>query len=123
MIAENFAKDRRVWAELAIIVMLAFVLAFGGVAQAQNTQILLAEDFEGLQLGPNVEERLAGEAVWTDTPPGGWTNDVSGVTQSLGRTKSSRYALLTYLPWKAYSQLVLRQSLTPLTVAVACRSL
>ena len=79
MIPEHFAKDWRVWAELAIIVMLAFVLAFGGVAQAQNTQILLAEDFEGLQLGPNVEERLAGEAVWTDTPPAGWTNDVSGV--------------------------------------------
>ena len=79
MIPEHFAKDWRVWAELAVIVMLAFVLAFGGVAQAQNTQILLAEDFEGLQLGPNVEERLAGEAVWTDTPPAGWTNDVSGV--------------------------------------------
>ena len=63
----------------SIVIMLAFVLAFGGVAQAQNTQILLAEDFEGLQLGPNVEERLAGEAVWTDTPPAGWTNDVSGV--------------------------------------------
>jgi len=41
--------------------------------------VLFAEDFEGLPLGPNVDEGLAGEAVWTDTPPEGWTIDESGV--------------------------------------------
>ena len=40
---------------------------------------VLAEDFEGLALGPNVEEELAGEQVWTDTPPTGWTIDESGI--------------------------------------------
>ncbi len=37
------------------------------------------EDFEGLELGPNVDEQLAGDEVWTDTPPDGWTIDESGI--------------------------------------------
>jgi hypothetical protein len=37
------------------------------------------EDFEGLELGPNVDEQLAGDEVWTDTPPVGWTVDESGI--------------------------------------------
>ncbi|MFH1718260.1 MAG: LamG domain-containing protein [Planctomycetota bacterium] len=41
--------------------------------------IVLSEDFEGLELGPNVDEALAGDEVWTDTPPAGWTVDESGV--------------------------------------------
>jgi len=41
--------------------------------------VLFAEDFEGLALGPNVDESLAGDAVWTDTPPEGWTVDESGI--------------------------------------------
>ena len=41
--------------------------------------ILLTEDFEGLSLGPNVDEALAGDRVWTDIPPDGWVIDESGV--------------------------------------------
>jgi len=41
--------------------------------------LLFAEDFEGLALGPNVDEALAGDAVWTDTPPDGWSIDESGI--------------------------------------------
>ena len=37
------------------------------------------EGFDGLALGPNVDEALAGDAVWTKTPPGGWSIDDSGV--------------------------------------------
>jgi hypothetical protein len=44
---------------------------------------LLVEGFESLPLGPNVDEQLAGEEVWTKTPPPGWTIDDSGVP-SLG---------------------------------------
>jgi len=44
-----------------------------------NTVLLLAEGFEGLPLGPNKDETVAGEAVWTKTPPSGWTLDDSGV--------------------------------------------
>ena len=40
---------------------------------------LFTEDFEGLPLGPNVDEALAGDAVWTKTAPEGWTIDDSGV--------------------------------------------
>jgi hypothetical protein len=59
--------------------LLALVLAFVGMAQAQETFVLLSEDFEGLPLGPNVDEGLAGDAVWTNIPPAGWINDASGV--------------------------------------------
>jgi len=41
--------------------------------------VLFAEDFEGLTLGPNIDEALAGDAVWTDTPPEGWAVDESGI--------------------------------------------
>jgi hypothetical protein len=38
-----------------------------------------SEDFESLVLGPNVDETLAGEAVWTKTAPAGWSIDDTGV--------------------------------------------
>jgi len=41
--------------------------------------VLFTEDFEGLELGPNVDEAVAGDAVWTDTPPEGWIVDESGI--------------------------------------------
>jgi hypothetical protein len=41
--------------------------------------VLFAEDFEGLTLGPNIDEGVAGEEVWTETPPEGWTIDESGI--------------------------------------------
>ena len=45
--------------------------------------VLFAEDFEGLPLGPSIDEGttqgVAGENVWTDTPPEGWTIDESGI--------------------------------------------
>ena len=41
--------------------------------------VLLSEDFNGLALGANVDEALAGEAVWTKTTPAGWTIDDTGV--------------------------------------------
>ena len=41
--------------------------------------VVLSEDFEGLPLGPNVDEAVAGDAVWTKTGPEGWTFDDSGV--------------------------------------------
>lgn len=43
--------------------------------------LLLAENFDGLTLGPNVEEGGAGtvQEAWTDTPPPGWVVDESGV--------------------------------------------
>ena len=59
------------------LLVVAAVLA--GAAQAQTTYVLLEEDFEGLTLGPNVDEALAGDAVWTNVPPPGWINDGTGV--------------------------------------------
>ncbi len=44
-----------------------------------SAQTVYLEDFEGLTLGPNVEESVPGEAVWTKGPPAGWVADDSGV--------------------------------------------
>jgi hypothetical protein len=40
---------------------------------------VFTEDFEGLPLGPNVDETVSGDEVWTKTAPEGWTLDDSGV--------------------------------------------
>jgi hypothetical protein len=40
---------------------------------------LYIETFDGLPLGPNVEEASAGDQVWTKTPPTGWTIDDTGM--------------------------------------------
>jgi hypothetical protein len=61
------------------IIMLVLVLALGGVAQAQGTYIVFAEDFESLTLGPSPEEAPGTQGVWTDTPPPGWIIDDTGV--------------------------------------------
>jgi hypothetical protein len=51
------------------------------VRAAVEGAVLFAEDFEGLPLGPNVDEALAGDEVWTDTLPDGWSrvNDLPGL--------------------------------------------
>lgn len=40
---------------------------------------LFLEDFDGLTLGPKVDEPAPGEEVWTKTPPEGWSIDDTGV--------------------------------------------
>ncbi len=63
-----------------MLFLLVFVWAFVGLAQAEEkTYVLLSEDFEGLPLGPNVDETTVGDKVWTKTPPSGWTIDDKGV--------------------------------------------
>jgi len=49
------------------------------VKQVPGAVVLLSESFEGLPLGKNVDEGLAGEKVWTKTAPAGWTIDDKGV--------------------------------------------
>ena len=49
--------------------------------EVTGTFVLFGEDFEGLPLGPNVDEGVAGDNVWTDTLPDGWAieEDLPGV--------------------------------------------
>lgn len=59
--------------------------AIVSVVLRTRSRVLLAEDFESLVLGANVEEGIttgsggAQEAVVTKTPPAGWTVDNSGI--------------------------------------------
>ena len=50
------------------------ILSSAGIVSVQASLgvTVWSEDFEGLELGPNVDEGLAGEQVWTKTPPAGW---------------------------------------------------
>ena len=49
------------------------------VKPAPGVIVLLSESFEGLPLGKNVDEGLAGDKVWTKTAPAGWVIDDKGV--------------------------------------------
>ena len=49
------------------------------VKPGPGTLVLLSENFEGLPLGKNVDEGVAGDKVWTKTAPAGWTIDDKGV--------------------------------------------
>jgi|GEM_PF-664771 len=51
----------------------------GGTGTTTTAQTLFFEGFEGLILGPNVDEGRAGTKVWTKTAPAGWLADDSGV--------------------------------------------
>jgi hypothetical protein len=48
-------------------------------AASVQGQKIFFEDFESLELGPNVDEALIGTEVWTKGPPDGWVADDSGV--------------------------------------------
>lgn len=43
------------------------------------TSAVFFEDFEGLELGPSVEEDVPANGVWTKTAPSGWVADDTGV--------------------------------------------
>ena len=49
------------------------------IGEPQPALVPASEGFSSLVLGPNVDEELAGDAVWTKTAPSGWSIDDSGV--------------------------------------------
>lgn len=51
------------------------LLAGAAFTLPSSAQSLFYESFDGVPLGPNVEEASAGSLVWTRTPPTGWTID------------------------------------------------
>jgi len=55
------------------------IVALIGAASQAFSQKAFFEDFEGLTLGPNREEGLAGLKVWTKAPPAGWSQDDTGM--------------------------------------------
>jgi hypothetical protein len=74
----------------------------GGPSSAQVLP-LFAEDFEGLPMGPNVDEALAGEKVWTKQAPPGWVHDDSAVpgvgTAADGVTEWAGWSFTNRLWW------------------------
>ncbi|MGD9637086.1 MAG: lysyl oxidase family protein, partial [Pirellulales bacterium] len=58
---------------------IAVFLSPAFIRQAVASQSLYVQNFDGLTLGPNVDESLANAHAWTDTPPAGWTMNDSGV--------------------------------------------
>ena len=74
----------------------------GGLGSPVPTA-LFAEDFEGLTLGPKVDEGVAGTNVWTKTAPPGWTIDDKGVpgagTAQDGVTEWAGWSFANRLWW------------------------
>ncbi|MCA9190005.1 MAG: PEP-CTERM sorting domain-containing protein, partial [Planctomycetales bacterium] len=68
---------RRLTPKVILLLLAATIVMMAGPAYAQL--VLINENFDNLPYGPNVEEALAGDNVWTDTPPAGWTIDDSGI--------------------------------------------
>ncbi|MCI0536301.1 MAG: hypothetical protein L0Z50_13860, partial [Verrucomicrobiales bacterium] len=73
----HLSIPRRKWAWSASLLAVACLGAASTLSV--NAQKLFIETFEGLPLGPNVDEALQGDRVWTKTPPAGWTKDDSKV--------------------------------------------
>jgi hypothetical protein len=71
-------RNRRGAFSFANAAAIVFFLGLSATtAQAQLT--LFTEDFEDIVLGPSIEEAVADDNVWTDTPPAGWVLNDSGV--------------------------------------------
>ncbi len=72
-------KSKTVIGTARALVRAAVLAALMGSATSAVAQKAYFETFDGLALGPNREEGLAGTTVWTKTPPAGWTIDDSGI--------------------------------------------
>lgn len=69
---------------VVVIVAVPFLLL-----DTASAAVVWSENFDGVSLGPNVDEGLPGANVWTNTPPVNWTIDNSsmpagGVTEWRG---------------------------------------
>ena len=77
------AVGQPVWRRRRRLVLVGGTFAvFAGLAFVRTTsadQVFYEQDFEGLPLGPNVDESLANAHAWTDSPPADWSVDDSGV--------------------------------------------
>jgi len=71
------------YTHLYMLSLLVVVLCFGSAIQPYAATVLLSEDFEGLNLGPFLDESLASvpaldnTKVWTNQTPAGWSVDNS----------------------------------------------
>ena len=64
---------------LILTITAGLALCGNPAVAAGEAELLFEEDFDSLPLGPSVEEAIPRDAVWTKTPPPGWTIDDSGV--------------------------------------------
>ena len=99
-------------------VLLAIVV---GVVLAGNAQAVsyFAEDFNGVPLGPSVDEDdPSGTSVWTKTAPTGWTIDDSGVPNG-GVTEWRGWSFVDPAWWSDVAEDQLRSQFTKASGAVA----
>ncbi|MCC6492907.1 MAG: alkaline phosphatase family protein [Pirellulales bacterium] len=68
-------RSRRCRAVLALALAALFTSADATAVAA----VLFQQNFDGLALGPHVDETTAGSNVWTNAPPAAWSIDNAGV--------------------------------------------
>jgi hypothetical protein len=95
----------------------------GGPGAALTEVVLFAEDFEGLKLGPNKDEALKGDHVWTKEAPPGWVHDDKGVpgagTANDGVTEWAGWSFASRLWWTQSAEDQRRSEFTKGVGAVA----
>jgi hypothetical protein len=62
-----------------VCAVLLVMVVWAAPRDATANVSLFSQNFEGLTLGPNVDETVANSTAWTDTPPAGWVVDDTGV--------------------------------------------
>lgn len=96
---EKIPSRRRFRAGLPLLALCAC-----SILPSTFSQRVFHETFEGLPLGPNVDEAVAGLNVWTKTPPPGWSIDDSlmpgvGIPSRDGITEWSGWSFANKLWW------------------------
>jgi hypothetical protein len=86
-------------------------------------RVLLNENFESVPLGPNVDEIVVADRVWSGSPPAGWTFDDSGVfginNPALGMTEWKGWAITDRTWWSTIAADQGRSGFTRASGAVA----
>ncbi|QDV79285.1 hypothetical protein K2D_28980 [Planctomycetes bacterium K2D] len=77
--AIGVTNRRQLGKAVAFAVALTAFSAISSGRVASARVLLFEEGFEGLALGPNLNESLSNPHAWTQTPPAGWSVDDSGV--------------------------------------------
>ncbi|BBO32942.1 LamG-like jellyroll fold domain-containing protein [Lacipirellula parvula] len=85
---------------------------------AQAT-VYLQQDFNGVALGPKVDETLAGTNVWSKTPPVGWSIDDTGMPATGGVTEWRGWSFASPSWWAAAAEDQGRSQFTKGTGAIA----
>lgn len=102
------------WAAAAVVA----VVGMTWQPPATYAGVLFQQNFDGVALGPSVDETPAAPNVWTPTPPAGWSVDNSGVPPG-GVTEWRGWSFVSPTWWSTVAQDQGRSEFTKASGAIA----